>query len=488
MFVFNAVTLYWVGGFTHGRDPWLMMSGGALLLFHPILSSIPIMTFGLVRPWLNRWLGLLAFVFFWVSWEYIHALGEVSFPWITLGNSQAYDLARSQIVEYTSVYGISFLLLGFNLVGYYLLVQRSLQDWKLWSPRPLALILILLLLYLLPWWYGMKAMERIDDGGGVLLNVGVIQPNVDPWEKWGDGASSRQEAYQRQLEILFESTSAFAKDSLDLMIWPETAIPFWALLPQYERYRNQIQRFVDSLNTPLFTGLPHAEYFDERSAPVTAQPVGSTSLYVDSYNSAVLFSPGKPVSEVYRKVVLVPFAERVPYAESVPFLVEPLKWGVGISGWGKGADTLVYEFRTRSGEAVTFGGMICYESIFPQFVRTFVQRGADVLVVITNDSWWGNTSGAYQHIAIASLRAIETRRWVIQSANGGISAFVDPAGRIHQATAMYAADARCSAVQSRSGETFYTRHGDIAARLGLYCSLVFVILAFVNRFRRKEWP
>lgn len=486
MFVFNAVTLYWVGGFTHGRDPWLMISGAALLLFHPILSSIPIILYGLVRRWMNRWLRLLAFIFFWVGWEYVHALGEVSFPWITLGSSQAYDLARSQIAEYTSVYGISFLLLSFNLIAYYLLVQAALREWRMWNVRAVVLILLLLTVYLLPWWYGIRVMDRVDTEEGRPLQVGVIQPNVDPWEKWGEGFASRQEAYRQQLDILLASTAPLAADSVDLIIWPETALPFWALLPQYEEYRDRIQRFVDSVKTPLFTGLPHAEYFDEQSAPVTARPVRSTGLFVESYNSAVLFSPGKPASDVYRKIVLVPFAERIPYAESVPFLIEPLKWGVGISGWGKGQDTIVYELETRSSSQAKFSGMICYESVFPQFVREFVVRGAEFLVVITNDSWWGNTSGAYQHIAMASLRAIENRRWVVQAANGGISAFVDPVGRIRQATELYTQDARRAEIEARQGETFYVQHGDIFARICLYCSALFVILAFINRYRHKS--
>ena len=154
-------------------------------------------------------------------------------------------------------------------------------------------------------------------------------------------------------------------------------------------------------------------------------------MFAESYNSTVLIQSGRTLGPIHKKTILVPFAERIPYAETFRFLIEPLKWNVGISSWGKGEDTIVYSLPLHDGRKIKFSGMICYESAYPNYVREFVKRGAEFLVILTNDSWWGNTSGAYQHASFASLRAVETRRWIVQCANGGISMIVDPAGTTH---------------------------------------------------------
>jgi apolipoprotein N-acyltransferase len=179
----------------------------------------------------------------------------------------------------------------------------------------------------------------------------------------------------------------------------------------------------------------------------------------------------------------VPFAERIPYAEKFRFLIEPLKWNVGISGWGKGNDTIVYSMSLGNGRQTQFSGMICYESVYPNYVKEFVKQGAHFLIVLTNDSWWGNTSGAYQHATFASLRAVETRRWIVQCANGGISMIVDPTGKTHFATKLYTKAQFVGDVGLRSYHTFYVKYGDIVAQLCLIAS----ILMFAGTFIVKHY-
>jgi apolipoprotein N-acyltransferase len=202
---------------------------------------------------------------------------------------------------------------------------------------------------------------------------------------------------------------------------------------------------------------------------------------VETYNSAVLIQPKKTLGPVHKKTILVPFAERIPYAETFRFLIEPLKWKVGISSWGKGNDTIVYSMSLRKNKKVQFSGMICYESVYPNYVREFVKRGAEFLIIITNDSWWGNTSGAYQHAAYAALRAVETRRWVVQCANGGISMIIDPSGMSYLTTNMYTKTKFVSDVGIRSDITFYVKYGDIVAWLCLIISISLFIAAVIRR-------
>lgn len=485
-FVFHLISLYWVGGFTHGKDPYLLVAGAALLLAHPMFYWIPVLGYVFIRKRLNHFLALVAFPLLWIGYEYSHSLTDFSFPWISLGNSQAYDLVRIQIAEVTSVYGVSFLLLSFNIIAYWVLIQIGSRKITPFSKKAIFSYVALVLIYILPWLYGNRIMKSHNHYFSERpIKVGIIQPNIDPWEKWGEGWDSKWESYENQFSLLLNESSTFS-DSLDLIVWPETAIPFYILLTQNREYRNRIQSFIEKKGTPVFSGIPHAVYYDSSSAPVTARRTQVKNLFVEYFNSAALFDSKEENEVVYKKVVLVPFAERVPFAETLTFLIEPLKWGVGISGWGKGEDTLVFVLGTKKGDSVRFSGMICYESIYPNYVRHFVSKGAEFLIIITNDSWWGKTSGAFQHAAFASFRAIENRRWIVRSANGGISGFVDPMGRMHQPTSMYTKAKLGMDIYPQRVKTFYVRYGDLFALVSLSGGGFIFVIAVIGKLKRKK--
>ncbi|MEK6756755.1 MAG: apolipoprotein N-acyltransferase [Bacteroidota bacterium] len=487
MLIFHCITVYWAGGFTHSNDPWMMSAGGALLLVHPLFYWLPILLFVLVRRRLGSFAGLLAFPFLWIAYEYSHSLSEFSFPWITLGNSQAYDLHRIQIAEYTSVYGLSFIIIAFNVLAFVLVINLATGKWRFRAPEAVIVFCTLILVYVGPWLVGeLLHIRHKNQPAGRTLKVGVVQPNIDPWEKWGQGYASKLDSYRLQLATYVRESKALSSRTPDLIVWPETAIPLRILLPQNYSYLSSLRAELDAIGIPVFTGLPYTRYYDSASAPVTANRIESSNVYYEDFNSATLLVPQQPVGPIYKKMVLVPYAERIPYAETFRFLIEPLKWNVGIGSWGKGEDTVVFSLPLRAGEAVKFAAMICYESVYPNFVRLFVGRGAEFLVIITNDSWWGNTSGAYQHASYASFRAIENRRWIIRAANGGISGLVDPAGRIHDETTLYTAATFDGEIQSNSKLTFYARHGDLFAQICLFFGALFVALAFISRPRKSE--
>jgi apolipoprotein N-acyltransferase len=324
----------------------------------------------------------------------------------------------------------------------------------------------------------LKNIEDIDNRK--TLKVALIQPNIDPFEKWGAGTLSKWESFNRQFEKLLNETKALKKENVNLVVWPETAIPFYLLLPQSEQYYQRLRKDIDSLQIGIFTGIPHAEFVDEQNASVTADRIPNTNIYYETYNSAILIQPKVPIGPIYKKVILVPYAERVPHAELFKFLIEPLKWSVGISSWGKGMDTVVFVFFQK--DSMKFSGMICYESVYPHFVREFSKRGAEFLTIITNDSWYGNTSGPYQHSAYASFRAVENRKWIIRCANGGISGFIDPTGRIHQQSTMYQSIVLIDNIIPNNKSTFYIKFGDVFAQfcfgvagMGLICAGIFWI-------------
>ncbi|HTP14160.1 MAG TPA: apolipoprotein N-acyltransferase, partial [Bacteroidota bacterium] len=480
LIIFNILTLYWTGGFTHMKDPYLMTAGGLLLVFHPFFLMPGILLAWYVGKVLGRPWGLVSFIVLWVANEFIHSLSELSFPWITIGNSQAYDLFRMQIVEYTSVYGLSVLLLVFNVLAYFWIRLTTSGRWRFVSLESGLTVFALLLVYFVPWIYGRTVISKfaLPDSSN-KFRVGLIQPNIDPFEKWGTNGNLYP--LERQLGTHLDETRSLAADSVDLVLWCETAIPFRVPAPS----RLWIRSSLDSIGVPVLAGFPYQVLVDSAHASATAQRIGGSALYSEDYNSVMLLVPHTPVREIYKKIKLVPFAERIPYAETLHFLVEPLKWSVGISGWGLGRDTVLFSMQSRNGARENFAGMICYESVFPDFVRQFVLRGAQFLVILTNDSWWGNTSGAYQHMAFASLRAVENRRWVVQCANGGISGFVDPGGTIHQATTMYTSTTAWRDIEPRDGTTFYDRHGDLFAQLCLTIAVMFVAASLVRQVQSR---
>lgn len=483
---FHLVTVYWTGGYTVGRDGWMMIAGAALLFIHPLFYAPSMLLAWFVQRRRGRIWGIAAFVVLWTAFEYLHSQGELSFPWITVGNSQAFDLPRAQLAEFTSTLGLSFLVLAFNAVAYVTIAKLARSEWEVRSTRFSLAVAALIVMYLIPWTWGKVRMDQEAgrQGGDVL--VGLVQANVDPWEKWGQGFDAKWSSYDRELQMHIDASRALASTKPDLIVWPETAIPFYILTPRHSVSLGRLFAFLDSTGVPILTGVPTAEYFPASRAPVTADRIGTSDVFVESYNSIVLLSPGRQIGPVYRKMVLVPFAERIPYAEALRFLIEPLRWNVGISSWGIGQDTVLYVLRTARGDTARFSAMICYESVYPDFVRQFVRKGAEFLLVITNDSWWGNTSGAYQHSAFASFRAIETRRWVVQCANGGISVVVNPRGEVQTSTRLYTDARLVAAIERRSGETFYVRHGDIVGRVSLCCSVLFVMFSIVPLHRKKS--
>ena len=482
LFAFHLVCVYWTGAWASGKDNWLIISNVALLTLHPFFFIPFLLPAYVVGKRLGHSWGLAAFSLLWVSAEYWNAFGELSFPWMTIGNSQAFDIARIQLVEYTSVYGLSLIILTCNVV-LFLLLTRAKDEWKPSSAKGKIAIAALLMMFFGPLVYGriLLSSRATTSAGGVKL--ALVQPNFDPWEKWGEGSAAKAASYETQFQTYLTTSSELAREQPDLIVWPETAVPFFVLLPRNKAELARVRTFVDSAHVPVFTGVVHAEYFDASKASATAYRFEGTNVAVEHYNSATLFTPGQSRYQVYKKVVLVPFGERLPYADTFKFLIEPLKWNVGISSWGKGADTLVYSFKPRAGDSVKFAGMICYESVYPNYVREFVRRGAQFLIVITNDSWWGKTSGAYQHAAFASFRAIETRRWIVQCANGGVSMFTDPDGVQRQSLEMFTKGNLTGTVEPRSGETFYVRHGDLFAQA---CVAGSVAILFIATIRRKK--
>ena len=322
------------------------------------------------------------------------------------------------------------------------------------------------------------SLPSAAESGLPSLRVGIVQPNVDPWEKWEGSRSleARWDQVQKYVGVMREEK----KQGIEMSVWPETAILYD--IPNFRNNFEKLEETLDSLNVSVTSGYITYKYYEAGKAPAASSIIRASSVHYDSYNSILYLQPRSKGVQTYEKMRLVPFAERIPYADAVPFLIEPLRWSVGISNWGIGVDSTVFDDTIHH---TKFLAMICYESIFPEFVGSFVKRGAEFLVFITNDSWWGNTSGARQHSQYAVLRAIENRRWVVRCANGGISCFIDPLGNMYDKTQMYTEASLVRSIQPRSEQTFYTRHGDWLARLCGVISLLMIAGSFIGVIRSR---
>jgi len=481
LFVFNAISLYWVGGFTHGRDPYLMLAGAGLMIGHPFFFFLPIAAALLVRKsWGERWM-LVTFPIFWIGFEYWHSLGDIAFPWITLGNSQASDPARVQFISWTGIYGASLLILIVNVLLYVVWRNLSTGRWTIASHRTILTTLAGIVLVLLPKIHGeivlrTHPVETIHSAES--LTVGIVQPNIDPWGKWSGGEKLQQ------LRLYQDLTDSLVRRGAKFVVWPETALPYFILLPRYQFHRSMIEEQIDSLHIALLTGFPDVVFYpDSIKANPSSKRTTVTREWYDTYNSAVLFLPGNRQVQRYHKMLLVPFGERVPYADTFVFL-NVLEWGVGLSGWGVGKEMTIFRLPDSTGD-IKFSTLICYESIYPGFVREFVNSGAEFLVIITNDSWWGRTSGFLQHADYARLRAIENRRWIVRCANGGISTFVDPYGRMYQSTEYDTQAIRLQSIGFNQEKTLYARWGDYIAIPAFGLSLGLTVVAAGWIFIRK---
>jgi apolipoprotein N-acyltransferase len=419
----NTIALYWLA-FNSGATFWVVFLSlvGAVIYLSAqwsILAS--------VVAWFHSRTGkgLLMFPFLWVTMEYFQSFGLLAFPWISLATTQADYLAPIQLVEFTGIYGMTFWIILLNTQLYRLLTSPAplLPRLRIWT----AVVLVL------PWIYGYGRMLSFpaQSSNEVELSIAVVQPNMGPHEKWD--RSKRQWVF----EVLDSLYVEAAQKGVDMVVWPESAVPTYL---RRDRFRRKfIQNRVEEFGVPLFTG---ALDFDRKDG------------FLKHYNSIFMFNVDGSL-ETYYKIHLVPLAEYNPLDAQVS-LTENLSFGHYNPG------TRYTDFFLKESQ---FAGVICYESSFPRLVHRLVSQGARFLVVVVNDGWFGNTSEPYQHVALSRLRAVEHRMPVLRSANTGISVHVDKAGRFKSKLDLDERGIIYAGFSPSDGLTFYGRFGNLFAFL-----------------------
>lgn len=479
-FVASLTAISWisVSGMQENADPFLIVAGMSVLFIYPFFflpaAGCMYILFRTFDREKLRIIPLLAFPVVWTAFEYISTWGQVTFPWLLSGNSQTSLLSKIQFIEYTGVYGISFWICVVSVLIYHAASIFFTRKNKSDSKRAVVTIAIAIIIYFLP--DIVNPLTRSEFKEINKVDIGIIQPNVNPWKKWGGKQGDLIKDYIEMIKKLH------AKDpDLKMIVIPETALPYYFKESFFEESYLSIKDLCDSLSLPILAGTPDLEYYkDPSSAPKDARIKKSNGEKYDTYNSAVLFEPGldKNSYEVYHKMKLVPGSERMPYQEHFPFIKNLIEWGVGLGSWQIGKDTILFRLENE----IYFNSAICYESVYPGFFAEFVNRGANFCVIITNDGWWGKLAGTYQHSRYAVLRAIENRRWIVRSANTGISSFIDPNGNMFDETGINEESLLSREVGCIEEKTFYSMHGDIFADVCTWGTLVMMV--FTIGFRR----
>ena len=279
------------------------------------------------------------------------------------------------------------------------------------------------------------------------------------------------------------------------IVWPETALPVYLLDGHNRDALDSIYNFVKKNDVYLMTGMPDVRYYHKGEKMPNDVKYNNNLGYYATYNAIYLFSPDTHAIQRYGKMKLVPFGERVPFVDTFPFLGKIIRWGVGITGWNVGKDTILFKIKDKelnkglsnagANDTVKIDGLVCYESIFPIFVSEFVRKGAQFITVVTNDSWYGNSSGPYQHKEMSVLRAVENRRTVIRAANGGISCIIDPLGRTIIHSQMFTRTFLVGDVIIQNDETFFTKHAYLVPIISSVFSIWIIGMYILFRLKKK---
>ncbi len=425
-----------------------------------------------------KWASLAAF---WITFEYLHLRWELSWPWLTLGNSFAEFPSWVQWYTFTGVFGGTLWILLANVLFYKVISLYYFNKIPITLKRlisPLALVIVPILLSLIIYF-------QYEEQGQKEVEVAVIQPNFEPhYQKFNLPEAAQ---FRRFMELSLQATT----EETDYILWPETSLGA-VNIGNFERDKDitAIKQFLSKYpKTKLVTGVGAYKIFEEEKPDIPAirtqvnVPSGDTTFW-EGYNAAIQIENGVAEVPVYKKSKLVPGAEFLPYRK-VFFWLESFvnQLGGTMAGYGSQGDRGV--FKSKEGTAVA--PVICYESIYGEYMTGYFRNGAQAIFIVTNDGWWDNTAGHKQHLMFASLRAIESRRPIARSANTGISAFINQRGDIRMATKYDEAVAIKDKILLNDAITFYVRWGDLIGRIAIFLSILLLLNTFVKgRLPSKE--
>ena len=489
--LWNAFTTFWVCNATVG--------GGIFAVLANALQMSLI--FGVFRLSKRHFKGVLPYMFLmvmWIAWERAYFDADISWPWLVLGNSFARSIGSIQWYEYTGTLGGSLWIWAANLTVFGLMVALSDGSLARWNVKArIAAAVWTVLVFAGPFvWSSVIWNSYEEKNSGEPLEVYVFQPNIDPYNKFQALTQQQQNSIiLDQMDRVLPDAGAGVPAARGaeaggtvpgnggtplqkgdgrpvLLLAPETftndvIVGDWSTGVTWRRF---VSFLKDRPGVNMLFGASSYSVFKSPERPSYTARQMRDGRWMESHNSALMVD-GSGRTEIFHKNKLVVAVEKTPYP-AVFCKVDD--WLGGVMGRCVGQDTVSVMHCVSPSDTVTLGCAICYESVYGEYYTDYVRKGAELMTIITNDAWWGNTPGYRQHLSYASLRAIETRRSIARCANTGISCFIDQRGGIHDPSPWWQKDVLHGYVSRNDEITFFVAHGDLTGRI---CSFVFALLA-----------
>lgn len=412
-------------------------------------------------------------ILFWILFEFVQFKWDVNFPWLNLGNTFASYPFLVQWYSITGMEGGTVWILLCNIVIY--LCLKSKRQYYL------ALLVVFVPMILSAcMWYLYK-----DDDSSNTANVVAVQPNLNPYTE--QYSLPPHQVVERSLELI----SPLIDDSVDYVLMPESAIQEFAWehnidsVPSVLMFNDFVRKYK---NAEVIAGLSSYRVLPKGVKTEAARAfVDAPDEYYEACNIAIDIprSGEKEDFQIHHKTILTVGVEKMPFKKTLSF-VEKLALDLGGTVGTLGIDSNIVVFKSKTKD-ICVGTAICYESVDGNYIREFVNNGANLLFVITNDGWWGNTAGYRQHLAFSRLRAIENRRYIARSANTGVSAFISPRGEIIKKTPYWQQTAIKHSLPLQTSKTIFTKYGDLLMKpLSFFAILLLLYSIVINKVRKKE--
>lgn len=466
-FTWNILTTWWVKNASFG--------GAAMaIICNALLMTAVFMLFHKVKKRLGQQWGIALFISFWITFEFLHLDWDLTWPWLTLGNAFADTPNWIQWYEYTGVFGGSLWVLIVNAF-IFLLIEEKL--WKSVAVKRSKIIIVILLITL-PIILSYIITPFIKTPTGKTIKVVIVQPNIDPYnEKFISG-------FEEQLQKMLQLASQKTDTTTDYLIFPETALTenLWEDEINQSVSIDMLQHYLKTFpKLKIIVGASTAKTYKQgEPLSATARKFTNADAYYDAYNTALQLDITGHI-QIYHKSKLVPGVEKMPF----PFIFKyfdqlAIDLGGTIGSLGIQDERSVF---VSSDNSMKTAPVICYESIYGEYVAEYVKNGAQFISIITNDGWWDNTPGYIQLLKYGRLRAIETRRYIARSANVGVACIIDHKGELQQPTQYFTPAVLKGDIVLNDEQTFYTRFGDYIARTAMYLSALLIIYSWLMYFK-----
>ena len=465
-FIWNILTTWWI---MHATAVGAAMA----IVTNSFLMSLVWWLSHMARRRFRSYLGYVALLVFWISFEYFHYHWDIEWPWLQLGNGFANNVRIIQWYEFTGAFGGTLWVLTMNILLFKIIEQfrQSEKRALIVTSSVFLFLLIVPMTVSTVMYYSYKEKEAPKQ-------ITVVQPNIDPYSESYDMA-----AESHKKDVFLRLAASVSNDGTDFIVGPETVFEnpwYWDESKlNNNRFMNEMEQFLQNYKkAEMVFGVSSFKIYTNK-AEVTPTARTSDGITYDRFNTA-LFLERNGGSQIYHKSKLVVGVEKMPFMKYLGF-INDIVINIGGTTGSLGRQKEASVFTAQDGTKVA--PVICYESVFGEYVTDYVKQGAGLIFIITNDGWWKNTPGYKQHMSFARLRAIENRRSIARSANTGISCFINQRGDVSQATDWWVEAAISGTLNNNDKLTFYSRNGDYIARVALFVSVLLLLLMVVKRFK-----